>query len=191
MAMQKWKKFKNQQGFSLTEVIIGIAILTVAIVAATNLLVGLVSTNQNNLTTLQAYYLAQEGIEGVRNIRDSNWLHNNFWLGESSDPWDGKFEVGKSYSLTLNEAGWRTGPSSESMGLNQLSPFAPWKFTSADDVYWVYSGEKSPFKRTVSISRYEQDNSVLVQSKVNWQLGSKDREVIISEVLTDCKGGSL
>ena len=79
-------------------------ILTVAIVAATNLLSGMANTNRNNITTLQAYYYAVEGLEAVRNIRDSNWLHNQDWLSAGSvDVWGSVFtedEVRK-YELDL------------------------------------------------------------------------------------------
>lgn len=89
-------------GFTLTEVMIGIMILTVAIVSATNLLIGLVQTNRNNLTTMQAYYLAQEGLEAVRNIRDTNWLNNTDWLAPEGDKKIGDgFKVGSDYSVAL------------------------------------------------------------------------------------------
>ena len=80
--MKMWNKFRKTSGFSLTEVMIGIMILTVAIVSASNLLVSLVKTNRLNVQTLQAYYLAQEGLEAVRNIRDTNWLHNLDFKGK-------------------------------------------------------------------------------------------------------------
>ena len=54
------------------------------------------------------------------------------------------------------------------------------------------------FKRTILISEYTGDlvesdslDAVLVQSKIEWKLGAKDRELVLSEVLTDWKGGAL
>ena len=79
------KVFKNQKGFTLTEVMIGMMILTVAIVSATQLLIGIMNSNKAIIHNLQAYYLAQEGIEAVRNIRDTNWLHNKKWLDLSNN----------------------------------------------------------------------------------------------------------
>jgi prepilin-type N-terminal cleavage/methylation domain-containing protein len=79
------RKICRRDGFSLPEVMIAIFVLTVAIVAATNLLVSLMTTNQTNLKSLQAYYFAQEGLEGVRNIRDTNWLHNQEWLAGADE----------------------------------------------------------------------------------------------------------
>lgn len=209
--MQAKKLTKNRAGFSLTEVIIGIMILTVAIVAATSLLVGLINSNKDNMKTVQAYYLAQEGIEAVRNVRDSNWLHNNNWLGDSSNaPWHGKFEVNHSYDLQLREVGWTTGV--ENMGgnedLNQLTPVAPWEIIGGGDkIYdnenYLISGlsgnsKDTGFKREITFKDYacESDDSdwcpaeaVLVESKVSWNEGK--REVVLSEVMTDWKGGAL
>lgn len=186
-----WKKlWKNNGGFTLTEVMIGIMILTVAIVSATNLLVGLISTNQNNVTSLKAYYLAQEGLEAVRNIRDTNWLHNQDWLGEESDAlWGGHFEIGQEYSVNLEEGAFNQGIDSgfgDSSEVGALSSAKPWSISGSD----YGTGDDSDFKRTIFIKPYE-ENYVVVESKVTWQLGSKNRELKLSTILTNWKGGAL
>lgn len=211
-----WKQFKklagNKSGFTLTEVMIGIMILTVAIVSATNLLVGLISTNQNNLTTLKAYYLAQEGLEAVRNIRDTNWLHNQEWLGEESGGlWGGSFEVDNSYAVNLEYGAFDQGVSFQSVDdIGTLSAVRPWsiniggegkifKYSNGNDVYLASEGvgEDTGFKRTVAIKPYENeegdvlDDYVLVEVKVEWELGSKSRELVLSGILTNWKDGAL
>lgn len=200
-----WKKLaqlkklsKNKGGFTLTEVMIGIMILTVAIVSATNLLVGLISTNQNNMTSLKAYYLAQEGLEAVRNIRDTNWLHNQDWLGKESDElWGGHFEVGGKYSVNLEEGAFNQGIDAgfaDNGNLGALNAARPWSISSGSNLGLK---EKTDFKRTIFIKPYEDSsgtvlaNYVVVESKVSWQLGSKDREVMVSTILTNWKGGAL
>lgn len=63
-----------KKGFTLLEVILAIFILTLATGGSSILVrqtIQSVSIVQSKLT---ASYLAQEGIEIVRNIRDSNWL---------------------------------------------------------------------------------------------------------------------
>lgn len=210
-----WKKLlKNTDGFTLTEVMIGIMILTVAIVSATNLLVGLISTNQNNVTSLQAYYLAQEGLEAVRNIRDTNWLHNQDWLGLGSDAlWGGHFEVvGNEYSVNLEGAAFNRGITAGLTGdISLLNSAKPWsitdgstgliyKYSNGPDVYLTSAagdGENSGFKRIIVIKPYEDSSGsvssgyVLVESKITWQLGSKNRELTLSNILTNWKGGAL
>ena len=221
------KKIKNIKGFTLTEVMIAIMVLTVAIVSATNLLVGLIGTNQNNLTTLQAYYLAQEGLEAVRNIRDTNWLHNMGWLGEDSTQlWGGDFEIPQAddenfYAVNLEYAGFSFNVLDQQGGVGDvggLSTSRPWsiddvidakifKNTDGDNVYLgpaKNAAEDTGFKRTIIIKKYncgesadlsclpeDENKYVLVQSKIQWNLGAKERELTLSEVLTDWKGGAL
>lgn len=221
-----WREFKklagNEKGFTLTEVMVGITILTVAIVSATNLLVGLVNSNQNNLTTLQAYYLSQEGLEAVRNIRDTNWLHNQDWLGdESSSLWGDEIEIENNYSVSLEYDAFNKAPTKSgdrSGGLASISDAKTWMISNidsggsagggeifrheiGDDVYLTSSvlggGEDTGFKRTILIKKYDcgkadcDDSHVLVESKVEWKLGAKNRELVLSEVLTDWKKGAL
>ncbi|MEK7672647.1 MAG: type II secretion system protein [Patescibacteria group bacterium] len=130
------KILKNKKGFTLTEVMIGIMILTVAIVSASQLLVGLISSNQNNLTTLQAYYLAQEGLEAVRNVRDTNWLHNRNWL--DGEIWGGNLEIGNSYEFVLLPGAFNTaiaslngGSVNNNLNISDLNPVKPWEIKVA------------------------------------------------------------
>lgn len=65
---------KSGKGFTLLEVIIAIFILTVGVGGAYGLIQSTIISASQNKMRLTAYYLAQEGVEIVRNIRDSNWL---------------------------------------------------------------------------------------------------------------------
>lgn len=65
-----------KSGFTLPEMIIAISVLVLVIVGSTNLLISIIRSNTENMHTFVAYELAQEGLEGFRNIRDSNWLLN-------------------------------------------------------------------------------------------------------------------
>jgi prepilin-type N-terminal cleavage/methylation domain-containing protein len=65
---------RRKQAFTLPEVIISISVIVMVITAATSILVSVMRNNNDNIDTLVAYGLAQEGIEAMRNIRDSNWV---------------------------------------------------------------------------------------------------------------------
>lgn len=67
-------KFSAKKGFTLPEVIVAMTVLSLVIFTATNLVVQIIRSNTQNIDTMVAYGLAQEGLEGMRNIRDSNWL---------------------------------------------------------------------------------------------------------------------
>ncbi len=51
-----------------------ISVLIMVVYSATSLLVSAIRINGENVNTIIAYGLAQEGLEAIRNIRDSNWL---------------------------------------------------------------------------------------------------------------------
>jgi len=70
------QKLPFDKGFSFIEVLVSVFILVIAITASFSVLRGILSYNVTNSSRLVAAYLAQEGIEIVRNIRDGNWLQS-------------------------------------------------------------------------------------------------------------------
>ena len=64
----------NKKGQTLLELIVALSILIVALVATIVLIVSSINAGKQDRNKLIATSLAREGIETVRNIRDSNWL---------------------------------------------------------------------------------------------------------------------
>ncbi|MBI2041809.1 MAG: prepilin-type N-terminal cleavage/methylation domain-containing protein [Candidatus Nealsonbacteria bacterium] len=64
----------NKKGFTLIEAVLSTFILSVGVLAIFGVIQMIVSFTSGISSRLQATYLAQEGIENIRNIRDSNWL---------------------------------------------------------------------------------------------------------------------
>ncbi len=215
-----WREIKRQDGFTLTEVLVGMSVLTVAIVTGTSLLVGLIRSNENSIKSIQAYYLAQEGIEAVRNIRDSNWLHNRDWLSaEAGDLWGSSFEPGNTYAVHLQDMAWRVFPRETRPGESKLAVFTesvPWqvqpvgvngsegligRFEVGDEIYlsskFGVDLESTGFRREVEILPYPDcgaddcEDFVLVRSNVYWNEGAQERDLAIESVLSDWKGGVL
>jgi type II secretory pathway pseudopilin PulG len=69
-----WAIARKAGAFTLPEVIVAMSVLIMVVVASTNLLVSIIRNNSQNINSLVAFELAQQGIEGMRNVRDSNWL---------------------------------------------------------------------------------------------------------------------
>jgi len=67
------------KSFTLIETIAAIFILTAGILAISSLISYLISVSSISSQKLIAAYLVQEGIEIVRNIRDTNFLSGNSW----------------------------------------------------------------------------------------------------------------
>lgn len=65
----------NKKGFSLTEVLVAVLVLTMAVVSASNFLVSMMRSNAMNTSVLQAYYYSVEGLEAFRNIRDTYFMN--------------------------------------------------------------------------------------------------------------------
>lgn len=65
---------KKQSGETLLEVLIALVVLIIGSVTATSLIIMAIKANVYNKDALVALNLAQEGLEYMRNVRDSNWI---------------------------------------------------------------------------------------------------------------------
>lgn len=119
----------NHNGFTLPEVIVALSVLVMVIVASSQLLVTIVRNNNENVNTLVAYELAQEALEGVRNIRDSDWLIGadfqgkigaNLLWGVPLPAHDG------SHYYILDANRFEDGACSDTVTASTVSSCAPW-----------------------------------------------------------------
>ncbi|MFA5154966.1 MAG: hypothetical protein WC453_00880 [Patescibacteria group bacterium] len=62
-----------KKGFSLVEIITILFIVSLALVGILSLLIQNIQSQSYNKNNLIAYQLAQEGVELIRKVRDSNW----------------------------------------------------------------------------------------------------------------------
>lgn len=70
---------KDNKGFTIIEVLMAIFIMSVGLIGIYALIPMIVSTTSMNINKFIASELAKEGIEIVRNTRDSNWLSGDEW----------------------------------------------------------------------------------------------------------------
>lgn len=68
----------SKRGFTLIEATLSTFILAVGALGAFGAIQMINSFTSGISSRLQAIYLAQEGIENIRNIRDSNWLGQRY-----------------------------------------------------------------------------------------------------------------
>lgn len=61
-------------GETLLELVIAITVLTIVLASVFSVLIQSSATNENSIKRVEALNIAREGIESVRNIRDTNWL---------------------------------------------------------------------------------------------------------------------
>lgn len=148
------KKTNKQKGFTLIEVLISIFVITIGIVAALNLLSSVIGDVAVNKSQVIATNLCQEGLEIVRNIRDTNWQEDESW------------------NNGLSAGEYRAEYNSDS--LLSLSDNPP--LQSSDDYLYQYGlGENTIFHRKIIIENLT--NGIEITSKVTWDQGGKSFEV--------------
>ncbi|HPS28449.1 MAG TPA: prepilin-type N-terminal cleavage/methylation domain-containing protein [Candidatus Paceibacterota bacterium] len=132
-----------KKGFSLIEALVAVAILIVGILSAFILLIRTTATIPAMQARLTAASLAQEGIEEVRALRDSDFI------------------AGKGFKTFLNnkdcsQINGGCNISADDSGIIQLIPITqegeiPLKFDDSRDLYSYYSGSPSIFSRQIAI----------------------------------------
>lgn len=207
-----------KKGFTLPEVLISIAIIILVIVTATNLLVSSIRANTLNTNKIIAFNLAQEAIEGVRNIRDSHWMHNQYWRGSENNLFGVSFEEDKKYIIKKNH-NLKSVEECKVLGEQTNSKesvrnAAPWILIPYSDIdadlylkegdFTEYAhditGEKSKYRRWVEIETIPYDLAIeenegklkmKVTAVVQWLDRGRYSEFKLPVILTDWKSGPL
>jgi len=141
---------QNLDGFTLLEAIVAIFVITTGIVGVLSLVTQTISSSTFSKDKLIAAYLAQEGIEIVRNIRDTNWLEEVAWNdGLGTGIWEGD------YDDTQNLTSW----------------IDPGNFLNIDasGFYSYAAGTPTKFKRKITIGSGPIVDSLNVKVEVFWQ----------------------
>lgn len=88
----------TRPGFTLVETLIAISVVGVVITAAWQLTTSSVKIGHASMKQFVALHAAEEGLEIVRNMRDSNWLRNASWRSGLSD---GMYVISENAPWTL------------------------------------------------------------------------------------------
>jgi len=153
------------KGFSLTEVIIAIFIIIIGIIGAMGLITYSISNVTVGKSQIIAASLAQEGMEIVRNIRDTNWKEDVDW----NDGLDNG-----NYRIQYN-----------SLGLMSLSGNPALRIDS-NGFYQYSSGTNTRFHREIIITNLSAIE-IKVISKVTWDERSRSYEIEAESRLFDWK----
>ena len=77
-SVQQFRSSK-EKSFTILEVMMAIFVLTIAVGASYILIQQTLIAVSLTQSKLIASYLTQEGVENVRNIRDTNWINGSAW----------------------------------------------------------------------------------------------------------------
>lgn len=84
------KPTQPSKGFSLVEVLVAATILLVVVLSITRVFSGYVVSSRGSIDSLKAAYLAEEGIEAVKIMRDTGWASSTAYLaGTYRIAWNG------------------------------------------------------------------------------------------------------
>jgi len=209
----------RRSGFTLIENIIAFTILTITILAASNLLSNSIRQAEQNTLRLQAYLLAEQGLESARNIRDSQWVQNidfsetktKLWGGNNFYPKNPLQEV--AINPIYNSLNSVNGSSFEILDSSQAQLYID-KTQGYSRYSHTPNGDKSPFKRTIKlekefpalkelaeintaqqnnfdIQQTLEDNILLVTSTVEYEFRGQTKQLSLQTILSDWKEGPL
>ena len=186
------KKFNTRRGFTLIETMVAITILTLAISGAFMTANSSMTAAETSRGKLTASYLAQEGIEYVRMMRDDSYL-NAYYLGgtdTSSAAWADFTTGGNYWSITKCIAKTCTLDPAKDLA---DSPLQQCSGTSCTPLYLATNGTYTqqnvagstltPFTRTIQVIDVTNNDKKIV-STVSWFYHTTQYSVTIIDHLT-------
>jgi len=148
-----------ERGFTLLETLVAIFVIVVGLIGGMSAILKTLTLFSFSSSRLTAAYLAQEGIEIVRNIRDTNWLE----AGTAVNDWD----EGLTNCLNGCIVGYN-----HSYGPDLIDPNLPAfadQFLNIDgNSFYSYSpGDPTKFQRKIIIQKTDPDR-LDVRVEVIW-----------------------
>ena len=165
---------KKRKGFGILEAVIAsgiIAFFAGGVVILGNMTLRSVVVNKHRL---QAAYLAQEAIEVIKNIRDSNWVDE-----DATTNWNNGLYAKDDLKVELDNRKWELSDGSDSFdsGLNSPNNTNETIFTRE-----ITISEPSADEITDEAIR---DRTLNIKVKVSWKDYSKERDITIDSIITD------
>lgn len=142
---QKTKK-NYQRGFTLVESMIAVGLIVTGVMGVLTLISRSLGFSGLAFNRLVAANLAQEGVEVVRNIRDTNWLNHRVW------------------DFGLADGAYQVSSASQALEIDTD------QFLLLDETTGLFnyeSGKETFYKRKVELTRLN-PNEVMVQVTVSW-----------------------
>jgi type II secretory pathway pseudopilin PulG len=153
------------QGFTLDESLVAIFILVLAVTGAFSAATSGINSAIHSKNQIVAFYLAQEAIEQIRNMRDENGLNGRSWLYGIAEP-------GSPCAF-----GNICRVDTVANTLTTCSGACPQLRQSTSNGFFGYNAgyEATVFRRDVSLARIN-DNEISILVTVEWSKGLVQRE---------------
>ena len=155
-----FKYNKTKEGFTILEVLVTMFVLTIGGLAAYAMVQQIIFYTFSSSYRLTAAHLAKEGIEIVRNIRDTNWLEQ--------ESWDNGLVPGEW------EADFNDNP--------PLFFYAGRKLRFDNNFYSYDSGVETRYKRKITIVS-EGSDELKISVEVEWEEKGETYTIVVQENL--------
>ena len=179
---------KKQKGFTIIEVLISLFIIVIGVIGSSIVIQDIFVNTFTASHKLTAAYLAKEGLEIVRNIRDTNWLKGeNYDIGlvQSSppsfhgcDPAISRYCEADLRDTSLNSINASSHPNPTFLKLSNHFEYSSF-------------GNQTIFTRKIEIVKVLatviEPEFLKVKVIVGWQERNEDKEIIIEGNLYDWK----
>lgn len=190
LKIENWKIVNYRRGFTLIETLIALSIFTVSIVGLMAILSSGIADINYGKRKITAAYLAQEGIEYARNIRDTYVLYSssgqvgwNAFVNKMTEP--GAVCQEQNGCYIDNQAidyGNQTQPMTGVFVIACGSSCAPILYNESTGKYNYVSGGNSGFVRKIRVTTINA-NEIQILSTVFWNQDSGAYQVTFSESL--------
>jgi len=184
----------NKRGETLIEVLTALTALVLASISSVTLIIAVMNSTAISKDYLIAQNLAREAIEGVVNIRDTNWLRypsdkEASWMKIGCHPDDlvvtseSPYTIGKDPTTKCNEL------SSSNQGPLDLAT----KGEATNNAYKLYQNADAfpVYYRSITLKEIPQTpapstpQKYAVESKVQWMNKSKVETYILKTIITN------
>jgi hypothetical protein len=161
-------KRNNSTGLTLIETLVAISVLMIGLAGALTLAQQSLSSAAHAKDQIVAYYLAQEGMELVRNKRDQNFVNGGDWLSGLQPCLDSSGCLIDSFDLDIFNC----------TGVCSLLRHDQYTGMYGYNTGWA----ETTFRRTIKMSDVSQEEK-LVTVTIDWQTGRANKSFEVSEVL--------
>ena len=167
------RREERRGGFTLIETLVAIFILVVSIGGPLTIVAKGLSASFFARDQITAFFLAQEAVEYVRNIRDRNTFEGNGWIDGFASCFGGNVcDIDVQNDTVISCSG--TCPA---LLLNSSTGF-----------FNHVSGNASPFVREVALTSVNADE-VVVTVTMSWRTGALSRSFVIKEHIFNWQQG--
>ena len=182
----------TKKSFTLVEVLVACGILIILVSAVVALGVTLINSATLSRQRITAYYLAQEGIETIRQIRDSNlvdgddttgWKTLDYEWGVGSPYKDIVTDGSKSYLIT-------TASPKNRLFLGPIGPINSGLDVTIDGVKYTRKITFAPAGVDIPQLNTKQKidaNAVRAIVTISWKFKGNDKNVEVRELITNWK----